>query len=72
MSLADDQGNTGTAHSSTGAGESPGIVQRLLQQVYHVSEGQDAEREPATQRLQPPRARHGSVEWKQRQQSVAG
>lgn len=47
-------------------------MQGLLQQIYYVFEGQDAKREPITQRLQPPRARHGSVKWKQRQQSVAG
>lgn len=70
--VADDQGDTGVAHSSPGVREGARAVQRLLQQVHYVFEGQDAERKLATQRLQPPWARYGSVEWKQWQQSVAG
>lgn len=68
----DDQGDTGAADSSTRIGEGSGAVQGFLQQVHHVPEGQDAEREFATQRLQPPWTRHGSIEWQQRQQPLAG
>lgn len=68
----DDQGDTGTADSPTRAGKGAGAVQGLLQQVHHVPEGQDAERKSATKRLQPPWTRHGSIEWQQRQQSLAG
>lgn len=70
--FADDQSDTGATYSPIGVGEGARVVQGLLQQVHHMFEGQDAERESVTQRLQPPWARHGSVEWKQRQQSVAG
>lgn len=70
--IADDQGDTGAAYPSAGAGEGAGVVQGLLQQVHHVPEGQDAEREPAAQRLQPTWTRHGPVEWEQWEQSVAG
>lgn len=70
--IADDQGDTGAAHSSPGVGEGTRALQRLLQQIHHVFEGQDAKRKLAAQRLQPPWTRYGSVEWKQWQQSVAG
>lgn len=70
--IADDQGDTGAAYPSAGAGEGTRVVQGLLQQVHHVPEGQDAEREPAAQRLQPTWTRHGPVEWEQWEQSVAG
>ena len=69
---ADDQGDTGATDSPTRAGKSAGAVQGLLQQVHHVPEGQDAKRESATQRLQPPWARYGPVEWQQREQPFAG
>lgn len=70
--IADDQGDTGAAYPSAGAGEGTGVVQGLLQQVHHVPEGQDAERELAAQRLQPTWTRHGPVEREQWEQSVAG
>lgn len=69
---ADDQSDTGAADSPTRTGKSAGAVQGLLQQVHHVPEGQDAERESATQRLQSPWTRYGSIEWQQRKQSFAG
>lgn len=70
--IADDQGDTGAAYPPPGIGEGAGAVQGLLQQVHYLPERQDAERESVTQRLQPPWARYGSVEWQQWQQSVAG
>lgn len=72
MNVADDQGDTGAAYTSVGVGKGTRVVQGLLQQVHHVPKGQDAEREPAAQRLQPPWTRHGSVEREQWEQSVAG
>lgn len=72
LPTVDDQGDTGAADSPARVGKGSGAVQGLLQQVHHVPEGQDAERESATQRLQSPWARHGPVEWQQWQQSLAG
>lgn len=68
----DDQGDTGATNSSTRTGKGAGTVQGLLQQIHHMPEGQDAKRESATQRLQSPWTRHGSIEWQQREQSFAG
>ena len=70
--IADDKSHTGAANSSSRIGEGAGTLQRLLQQVHYVSEGQDAERKSATKRLQSSWPRYGSVQRQQRQQSVTG
>lgn len=70
--FADDQGHTSASNSSFGIGESPGTLQRLLQQVYHLSERENAKRKFTSQRLQSPGSRHGPFEWQQRKQSSTG
>lgn len=75
-SPVDDQGHPGAADPSAGAGKGAGALQGLLQSLHHVSQGQDAEREPAAQRLRAPRGRGPRrarpLERQQRQQSPAG
>lgn len=70
--VSDDQSHTGAKNSFIGIGKSSGVVQRFLQQIHYVFEGQDAERKSTSQRLQPSRPRYGSVQRQQRQQSVTG
>jgi len=70
--FADDQGHTSATYSPSGIGKGAGIVQRLLQQIHHMFKRQDAERKLVTQRLQPSRTRHWSIERKQWQQSATG
>lgn len=70
--IADDQSHPGLADSSVRIGEGSRIVQGLLQQVYWLSQEQNAKRKFITKRLQSSRTRHRSIKWQQRQQSTAG
>lgn len=71
--VTDDKSHSSAADSSVGAGEGAGIVQGLLQQVHHLPEGQNAEREFIAKRLFAPRTRRGTLERRQqRQQPLAG
>jgi hypothetical protein len=46
--VPDDKSNSGFADPLAGTGEGTGAMQRFLQSLHHLPEGQDAERELAS------------------------
>ncbi len=48
--FSDDRSNPGAADPPVGAGKGAGALQGFLQQIHHLSQGQDAERESPQER----------------------
>ncbi len=50
LPFSDDRSDPGAADPPAGAGEGAGALQGFLQQIHHLSQGQDAERESPKER----------------------